>query len=207
MQPGAPGGSLLEVCGAGPALRRDDGEGSGTQGLATIAPGPISPELAQGKEGKWQVQAILGLVCGPRSSARAWCWCLRCVEEHGPRASRASGRTPSENQDPFSEEQRKEHRQWRPTGSANGLGRLGLAEFESLTSRKHQTHFLEKAPPGEPPTDSWAFSRSQAVLNPVPGLLWLPSVPSSPGPSPTPSGRPVTSTHAAQGADCVHGIQ
>lgn len=113
--------------------------------------------------------------------------------------------------------ERRSERQCWPTGNANGnangLGWRGLDESELLTSRKHQTHFLEKTLPGELPPGSWGllptlrFSGcSKSYSRPAEAALLQPLL-SPREPSPTPSGRPVTSTHAAQGADSGHGIQ
>lgn len=95
-----------------------------------------------------------------------------------------------------------------------GWGSWGPDGSESLTSRQHETRFPEKILTRELPVDflhgpfshPWVLRLSQILSWACHGCL-PPSLLSPKEPSPTPSGRPVTSTHTAQGADGGNGIQ
>lgn len=102
-------------------------------------------------------------------------------------------------------------RPWWQSGHANGLGRLGAAwgcvsHCQMVPDPLSRKDSAKRTAPGCFP---W-----ELVPNPCTGLPWLfplspprPPHPAGQGAQPTPSGRPVTSTHAAQGADVGHGIQ
>lgn len=103
--------------------------------------------------------------------------------------------------------------QW-PMGGVNGPGRLGPEGSEPLAPRKRQAHLLGKTLTGQTAaSDSHGASPALRVSGcpksypgPDMGAPLHPLL--SPGESSsTPSGRPFTSTHAAQGADSGHGIQ